>query len=116
MGEFFTLNDMDNFALQAFNPTSEPLEGRISIHVNKFKYAVLEDRGLMRGFLQGQVPWKDHIMGLGADSNDQLRAPGWFTERFGNNIYSTEEILSYQGSGGGTSSTNRLPDVRGGGN
>lgn len=114
-GEFFSLNDIDDFALQAYNPTDEPLEARISFHVNKFRYAVLEDRGMMRGFLQGQIPWKDHIMGLGASQNDQIRAPGWFTERFGDNIYTTEEILNYSGNGGSGMNTNRLPDVTGGG-
>jgi len=114
-GEFFLINDMDDFALQAYNPTDEPLEGRISIHVNKFKYAVLEDRSTMKGFLQGQIPWKDHIMGLGSRNNDQIRAPGWFTERFGDNIFTTEEILSFEGGQNGSGRPN-LPELSGGGN
>lgn len=114
-GEFFKLNNLEDLALQAYNPTSEPLEARISVSVNKFTYAVLEDIDMMRGFLQGQIPWKSHTVGLGVRTNDQLKAPGWFMQRFGDEVLTTTEILE-SGNDVGTRAAGEVPDLQGGGN
>lgn len=98
-GEFFTMNDMEELQLQPYNPTDEPLEARLSFHVNKFRYTVVEDVNLMRAFLDGQVNFRDHSMGLGAQTTDQIRAPGWLIERFGDVIMTTREIYEATESG-----------------
>ena len=94
--EVFMLNNQENLSLQAYNPTSEPQEVRLSVHVNKIKYGTVTDRSLMKAMLQGQQPAKKHQMGLGVRSNSQLKAPSWLKETFGNHIYTTDEILSAQ--------------------
>lgn len=91
--EFFTLEGISDLSLQAYNPMDEEAEARISFHVNKMKYAVIDDMEQMRGFLQGQIPWRAHTIGLGAQNNDQRRAPSWLTDKFGDVMYSTQEIL-----------------------
>jgi hypothetical protein len=103
--EFFTVNDQEPLQLQAYNPTSEPVEAKLSFHVNKFKYTVVEDTDLMRAFLEGQVNFRDHAMGLGAQTSDQIRAPGWLSDRFGDVIKSTRDIYNESSSGG------QLPDA-----
>ena len=100
--EVFMLNNQENLSLQAYNPTSEPLEARLSVHVNKIKYGTVTDRGLMKAMLQGQQPAKKHQMGLGVRSNDQLKAPAWLKETFGNHLYTTDEILSADAEQSGT--------------
>lgn len=92
-GEFFTVNGISDLQLQAYNPMDEPAEARISFGVNKFKYAVVDDINTMRGFIQGQAPWRSHVMGLGAQRNDQVRAPSWLMDNFGDAVMSTREIL-----------------------
>lgn len=106
--EAFTVNNMDTLALQAYNPTDEPLEARLSVHVNKMRYAVVEDEDLMRAFIQGQQPFRDHSMGLGSQRRDQIKAPGWLMDRFGDLVKTTGEILE----GGDSSSGNEdvIPD------
>jgi hypothetical protein len=101
--EIFTVNGMDSLQLQAYNPMDEPQEARVSFHVNKMKYTVIEDVNKMRAFIQGQLPFRDHAMGLGSQEKDQVRAPGWMQSAFGDLMYSTEEILT-QSSGNDTSS------------
>lgn len=92
--EFFLLDAIDSLSFQAYNPLPESTEARLSFHVNKFKYAVVEDKGLMKAFLQGQMPFRDHSVGLGAQAQDQSKAPGWLIERFGDVILTTREILN----------------------
>jgi hypothetical protein len=112
--EIFTMNNIDTLSLQAFNPMSEPAEARVSFHVNKFKYAVVENKSFMRGFLQGQQPFKDHSMGLASQDREQLSAPEWVKDRFGDVIFETEEIIGKGGESG--SSVDDVPaGVSGGG-
>lgn len=99
--EVFTVNNMASLALQAYNPTDEPIEPKLSIHVNKMKYAVVEDEGLMRAFIEGQQPFRDHTMGLGAQGSDQIRAPNWMLDRFGDVMLTTSEILEDNTANGG---------------
>lgn len=91
-GEFFTTNDMNTLQLQAYNPMDEPKEARLSMYVNKFRYTVVENVDLMRSFIDGQVPFRSHPMGLGAKNTDQLSTPGWIESRFGDVILTTREI------------------------
>ena len=91
-GEFFTTNDMNTLQLQAYNPMDEPKEARLSMYVNKFRYSVVENVDLMRSFIDGQVPFRSHPMGLGAKNTDQLSTPGWIESRFGDVILTTREI------------------------
>lgn len=96
-GEIVTLTAMNDLALQAYNPMTEETEARVSFHVNKIEYAAVEDRSVMKAFLQGQVPFHDHSMGLSVDS-EQLGAPGWLNDKFGDLVLTTEEILNFQES------------------
>lgn len=91
--EFLTFNAQELPALQAYNPMSEAKEARLSFHINKMKWAVVEDVGLMRAMLQGLQPAKLHAAGLGAKRRDQLSPPAWLTDRFGNQMKTTKEIL-----------------------
>jgi len=91
--ELFTVNSQSTPALQAFNPTSEELEARLSFHVNKIKYAVVDDENVMRAMLQGDQPARLHSMGLGAQKRDRINAPGWLMDMFGEHVLTTQEIL-----------------------
>lgn len=117
--EIFTINSMDTLALQAYNPMTEPAEARVSMHVNKIKYAAVEDVDMMKAFIQGQRPFRDHTMGLGVQDKEQIKAPGWLQDRFGDLIMSTEEILQSGGGGGSSTSAesigDRFPSASGGG-
>lgn len=93
--EFFIINGQEFPALQAYNPMSEAVEARLSLHINKLRYATVTDRGVMKAILQGQQPAKLHPMGLGAQSSDQLDAPSWLLDTFGDHIYSTGDVLDY---------------------
>lgn len=107
--ELFNVNAMKDLALQAYNPMTEATEAKISFHVNKMKYAVIDDPDLMLSFIQGQVPFRDHSMGLSVQSNEQLRAPSWLDDRFGDAMMTTQEIVEQssrevqtaEGNGGG---------------
>lgn len=94
--EFYTVNDMEFPSLQPYNPMDEPAEAKLSFHVNKLKYAVIEDIGTQRAFLQGQLPCRLFPMGLGAQERDQIRAPQWLTDAFGTSVRETETILNSQ--------------------
>lgn len=112
--ELVTVNSMDDLALQAYNPMDEESEARVSFHVNKIHYAAVEDPNVMRGFIQGQIPFRDHPMGLAAQKNEQLRAPGWMKSRFGDLIKSTSEIIEESDgtaspNGSGMSIGDRIP-------
>lgn len=113
-GEMFTVNDMEDLQLQAYNPMREAKEARLSIYVTKFKYTVVEDTDLMRSFIDGQTPFRDHAMGLGAQSNDQIRAPGWMMDRFSDVILTTREIYEEtepQVGGGSSDAEDVIPDA-----
>lgn len=106
--EVFTVNEQEFPSLQAYNPMSEDKEARVSVHVNKIKYGTVEDMGVMKAIIQGQQPAKLHQVGLGARKRDQLSAPSWLQNTFGEYIKSTEEILNHSGGSGGGGTT--LPD------
>lgn len=103
-GELFTTEGMNDMKLQAYNPMEEETEVRVSFHVNKLKYAVIDDLNRMGGFLRGEIPWRSHSVGLGAQTNDQVRAPSWMLDKFGDAIYTTREILEDTSGGNGESS------------
>jgi hypothetical protein len=116
--EFFNVNGIDQLQLQAFNPMNEPSEARLSFHVNKMKYAVIDDIGVMADFIQGRKTFRDHSMGLGAQSTDQVRAPGWLMDKFGDAVMTTKEILEEaesSGQNGSASIGDRLPETSMGG-
>jgi hypothetical protein len=92
--EFFTVNEMEFPSLQAYNPTDEPVEAQLSFHINKMKYATIEDEATQRALLEGQIPCRFAPMGLGAQQRDQLKVPNWLRDHFGSEIRSTEDILS----------------------
>lgn len=92
--EIFTINSMSQPSLQAYNPMPEDEEARVSVHVNKIKYATIEDKDLMKAMIQGQVPFREHPMGLGAQKQDQIKAPGWLQDNFADVMHTTEEILA----------------------
>lgn len=104
--ELFTVNDQERPAFQAYNPMREPAEAKVSFHVNKLRYATVDDVGLMKAMLQGQVPARTHMTSLGAQNSDQLRAPNWLQDTFGDEIMTTEEILNHKG---GPDSTSVVP-------
>lgn len=91
--EIYYINDMSRLRLQAYNPTDEPLEAKLTIGVNRIQYATVNDVNVMKAMLQGQVPVHKHPMGLGSTESDQLSMPTWLTNAFGEYIKTTEEIL-----------------------
>lgn len=99
--EIFTLNSVKDLSIQAYNPMDEPDEARVSVHVNKFKYSVVEDVNTMAKFIEGSLNFRDHAMGLAAKTNDQMEAPGWVMEHFGDLVHTTNEIINQ-------SSTNQI--------
>lgn len=110
--EVFYVNDMTALKLQAFNPMDEAQEARVSFFINKVRYATVTDVNMMKAMLQGQVPSRKHMMGLGAQNRHQLKTPEWLDDTFGEHILTTEQILRE----GDTSKANRgAPglDVRG---
>lgn len=118
-GEIFTLDGMDDLSLQAYNPMDEEAEARISFHVNKIRYAAIDDVDTMRAFIQGQLNFRDHSMGLAAQRNEQVRAPGWLMDRFGDVVKSTKEIMEESESSGDSngdemSYDDRMPGRNGG--
>lgn len=92
--ELFTVKDASQVSLQAYNPMPEPREARLSIHINKIRYAVVDDEDLMKSFIQGKTPFRDHTMGLGAQEGDQIKAPSWIMSKYGDQVKTTQEILS----------------------
>lgn len=92
--EVFGLNDMAPLKLQAFNPIDEAKEARISVHVNKLKYATVTNVDLMNSFLQGQVRARLKPSGRGAQRQDQIKAPTWLLDTFGEHVLTTEEIFA----------------------
>lgn len=92
--ELFVINEQEFPSIQAYNPTDEPLEARLSFHVTKMKYGTITDMDVMKAVLQGQQRGKLHAMGLGAQKGDQLKVPTWLSRTFGQHIHTTEEILS----------------------
>lgn len=114
-GEIFTVNGIGQLQLQAYNPMPEPAEARVSFHVNKMKYAVVDNVEVMADFIQGTRPFRDHSMGLGAQTNEQLRAPTWLMDRFGDVVMTTQEILEQAETEGGqmngSNVRDRLPDT-----
>lgn len=98
--EIFYTESQAPLRFQAFNPTDTPLEARLSFHVNKLRYTVVTDKGLMKAMLQGQQPASFHMMGLGVQNRDQSGVPSWMTEAFGEHIYTTSEILNSNGGSG----------------
>lgn len=114
--EIITVNSMDNLALQAYNPMDEPQEAKMSFHVNKMKYAVVEDVSLMKAMIQGQVPFRDHSMGLAAQRKEQIKAPSWLNDKFGDVILSTQEILRHGETEEAAERVDeRIPDIQAGG-
>lgn len=97
--EIFYVNSMAPLRMQAYNPMNEAAEAEVSFHVNKIRYQTVTDKSLMKAMLQGQHPARIHEMGRGVMSRDQLNAPNWVLEAFGEHIYSTEEVLNSGGSG-----------------
>lgn len=93
--EQFIVNGQDFPSFQAYNPMDEAKEARVSFHVNKLKFAVVEDTGLKKAMLQGQQPAKLHPVGLGAQRRDQVSTPAWLNDNFGEEIESTQQILSH---------------------
>lgn len=98
---FFSVNDMEFPRIQAYNPTSEPREAKVSVHVNKIMYATVTDKSLMKAFLQQKFPCKLHEMGMGVKKRDRLDIPDWLGKQFGEHIYTTKEILSAEEDEGG---------------
>ena len=96
--EMFTVNSQPPLSLQAYNPMDEAAEARLSFHVNKIKYAVVDNEDVMRAFLQGEKQAKLHSMGLGAQRQDRFAAPQWLMNTFGDVVFTTEELVSGQGS------------------
>jgi hypothetical protein len=92
--EVVYVNDMSPLRLEAFNPMDESDEARLSFHINKINYATVQDTDLMKAMLQNQIPSSKHMMGLGATERDQLQAPEWVMDVFGDNIMETSEILN----------------------
>lgn len=92
--EVFYVNDMERLKLQAFNPMDEAKEARLSIHINKIRYATVTNVDMMKAMLQGQIPAHKHMMGLGAQNRHQLSVPEWLEDIFGEHIKTTEEILT----------------------
>lgn len=117
--ETFLINSMSPLRLQAFNPMDEPMEARLSLHVNKLRYTVVTDRSLMKAMLQGQVPCSFAMMGGGAQDSDQVGVPSWLNSTFGEDIYSTRSILDAESQSGNdqsplTRSANELAGSGGG--
>lgn len=98
VAELFTVNSQPPLSLQAFNPMDEAEEARLSFHVNRIKYAVVDDEQVMRAFLQGEKKAKLHSMGLGAQRRDRFAAPQWLMNTFGDLVLTTEQLLGDQGS------------------
>lgn len=92
--ELFYVNDMERLKLQAYNPMNEAAQARLSFHINKIRYATVTDVNLMKAMLQNQVPSKKYMMGLGAQDRHQLQTPEWLDDTFGENILTTQEILT----------------------
>lgn len=99
--ELFAVNSQSKPAFQAFNPMDDATEARLSFHVNKVKYAVVEDIDLMRAMLQGNQPARLHSMGLGAQKRDRINAPSWLMDVFGENVHTTQELISESDGGEG---------------
>jgi len=112
--ETFYVNAMSPLRLQAYNPMDTAKEAKISFHVQKLRYNVITNEGLMKAMLQGQVPAKLSMMGGGVSDADQVDMPDWIKESFGNYTYTTNEILSYSqsGSGGGSNNPQTTPSIQ----
>jgi len=106
VSELFYVNAMSPLRLQAYNPMDEAKEARLSFHVNKLRYNVITNENLMKAMLQGQTPAKLTMMGDGVSNSDELDVPDWINEAFGDNIYSTNEILTYNGGSSGSGGSN----------
>jgi len=120
--EFVVANDMSNPKLQAYNPMDEAFEARLSIHVTKLRFAVVEDRPTQRARLQGQIPSKIMMVGGGVQDGDQVKPPNWVSSTFGDELRTAEEILTFReegpdgdnggsdSSGGAIGSGENIPD------
>jgi hypothetical protein len=117
ISEVFTLNDMAPLRLQAFNPMDEAKEARISVHVNKIKYATVTNVNLMNSFLQGQIPARLQPAGRGAERENQIRAPNWLRSTFGEHIKTTQSIFEEADQQGiqGSGQISQIPGNLGGG-
>lgn len=98
--ELWYVNDMAPLRFQAFNPMDEAKEAVLSFHVNKVRYQAITDRGLMKAMLQSQTPARLVNMGEGVQNRNQVPIPEWISQAFGEHVYSTTEILQYDGQGG----------------
>lgn len=98
--ELWYVNDMEPLRLQAFNPMSEAKEATLSFHVNKVRYQVVTDRNLQKAMLQRQTPAKLVNLGGGVQDRDQVDIPEWVSQAFGEHVYSTTEVLQFDGNGG----------------
>lgn len=114
--ELFYVNSMSPLRLQAFNPTDEAAEARLSFHVNKLRYTTVTDQGLMKAMLQGQQPARLVMLGEGVQNRDQVGTPNWVNEAFSEHIYTTDEILESDSNGGQPLPTNAadLESIQGG--
>lgn len=99
--EVFYVNSMSPLRLQAYNPMDEDEEARLSFHINKLRYNVVTDRGLMKSMLQGTQPARLSMLGGGIQNRDQVGIPNWVQEAFGEHIHSTDEVLSSNSNTGG---------------
>lgn len=115
ISEIFTLNDMSPIKLQAFNPMDESAEARVSIHVNKIKYATVTDVDLMNSFLQGQIRARLKPAGRGAERENQIKAPQWLKNNFGEHIKTTEQIFEESDQTGIQAPRAQVPANLGGG-
>jgi len=109
--EFFNVANMPDLYYQAYNPMDEATKVKGRFQINKMKYAAVTDQSLMKAMIEGQQPAKLYTMGLGVQTNDQLRIPGWMNEMFGSNIHTTREILNFSPSGGSSSSSSPVSNI-----
>jgi hypothetical protein len=113
--EFIVANDMSQPKLQAYNPMDEPAEARLSIHITKLRFAVIDDPGTQRALLQGQIPSRIMMVGGGAQDGDQTKAPSWVTSTFGDELRSAQEILTTSDADTGGGNQGGAGGVVGGG-
>lgn len=114
--EVFYVNSMSPLRLQAYNPTDEAAEARLSFHVNKLRYTTVTDKGLMKAMLQGQQPARLSMMGDGVQNQNQVGIPNWIDEAFNEHILTTDEILESESDSGSPLPTNAadLESIQGG--
>lgn len=96
--EIIYINDMAPLRIRAHNPMTTSDEVKLSFLVNKMHYATVTSVNVMKAMLQNQIRSSKKMVGLGATENDQLSAPEWLENTFGEHIKPTETILQ-QGDG-----------------